>query len=244
LKNLRLQPFDVLVFIFQAIIVFPGLGFGDWLLEPLPKFIVTAWFFLGLYLKRYDPDYVAGIAVYNHPESIIPNIILIGGTMLCGFLLALSIIPGFLWTVSALSGIEVDIIFNHWLAIVLILPSIFILPFYMTYLFRWASDYPADFLKSEKANPVLRFISRTGIFMQSLMLMHVIYMTFAPTGVEPDIALSFIGAFFLTSIFYLPIRVHEFFQNPGYHNWVSYISTVLAIIAYQHSIDWLMLFLV
>jgi hypothetical protein len=238
MKRFGFEPFDIVIFALQAILVLPDIGVGRWLSGPIPSFVVAVLFFLGLYLKRYDPAYVQGVKKLCQSGSIIPGIILFGGTLICGILMARHLIGGGLDVLSLVTGVPKKILFSHWLTIIFLLPIIFTFPFYMFYLFSWAHNNPETFLKSRTVNRPLRFLSRLGIMLQATILMEYIYQTFEPNVGQPDLFLSVIGALFLTGLFYLPIRVHEFFLQPDGPHWQSYFQTVLAIVCYQHSVYW------
>ena len=182
-------------------------------------------FCLGIWLKQYDPDYVAGAGrlAKRHPVFVAIGVWV--ASLIVGALAVGSLVSG---AVPGLTGENLPMAVGIPLTLVLT----FLYPVLLAWALHRGRAHPARLRPG--AATALRFVSDFAIFLLTLYLLTFVFSSIAEMRRGGDVhgVMAFLIAVvvaILLVLFYLPGRIHTLMQDPESRaNWWSFWITCAA----------------
>lgn len=242
------NTYDLVIIVIQLILFLPPVFESQIWDNSYFRLIISVWFFIAILLKMFDSNYSHGVKKVFENFPGLDLVMLVGGFFVGAIAFAIGIVGPTYEILELLTGVDREILFNHWISIIVILPSIIIFPLIIPVIYSSALESKKDFYVPLGNENILRVISRIGILLMANFLLINLYDTFIsyPEVVEEglgviesviDFGFNFFIVGFMVTIFYLPVRAQEYFLNPNGNHFRSYLQTVLTLTLIYMSID-------
>lgn len=227
--------FDVLAIFLEVLILKTPLE--SYIVNPTLPWagLIYVFFLISLYLKRYDPSYKEGVEKLSKAyPSMTMFVTYVSGALTGALLGVIYLYAPVLDVVAGLTGTTKDVVFNHPITIVLTLPLIFLLLALLPGFLLFTRN--KKFSLSSKYASVYSAISRVGIVIQAAVMLSILQKTFHASG--SDITTQLFGVVFMTTLFYLPIKIHNYYSHSKGHFILNYTVLLIALLITSYAVQW------